>query len=301
MTLLTDKLRNIDLEKLYHFYLIFRERSIKKVSDHHPLSTSTLRHSLFTLEKKLDLKLYRPSKKTFIPTEDGIKLFELCRNIIEVVNSYQSELDKNENLEAKKDLVILTTTTIANYYLPAILKKYDECYPDLQIQVYCGPEYFLNLSNYAYDVIIAPKINNTSLVMKKLGNFAYKFYCSPHLKKQLGHLESPTELKGQNLLLFSGIHLLEENIIKQNKIKAISNSYPFLLHLCAQGLGILSCFNTKIFESLSLGIDIEEIFSDYITESEDVYFYYNRLTDKGKMVDNLFSLTDTFLEKQGII
>ncbi len=298
MTLSVEKLRNIDFEKLYHFYLIFRERSIKKVSDHHNLSTSTLRHSLLTLETKLDLKLYRPSKKTFIPTEDGVKFFELCRSIIEVVNTYQNESDKEEE---KKDFIILTTTTIANYYLPAILKKFDDYYPDVQIQVYCGPEYFLNLSNYAFDVIIAPKINNINLAIKKLGKFTYKFYCSPDLKKRLSHLKSPTELKDQNLLLLSGVHMLDEIIIKQNKIKAISNSYPFLLHLCAQGLGILSCFNTKIFESLHLNIDIQEIFSDYTTESEELYFSYNRLTDKGKMIDNLFSLTDHYLEGYEII
>jgi len=234
MKLLMEKLRNIDLEKLYHFYLIYRERSITKVADHNNLSISTLRHSLLTLETKLDLKLYTLSKKTFIPTEDGEELFNLCRNIVEVFNNYQNDLDKNKKSEEKKDFIILTTTTLANYYLPVILKKYDEFYPDVQVQVYCGPEYFLNISNYAFDVIIAPKINNINLVTKKLGKFIYKFYCSPDLKKHLDDIKSPLEMKDQNLLLFSGVHLLDESIIKQNKIKAISNSYPFLIHLCGQ-------------------------------------------------------------------
>jgi len=300
MTLSLEKLKNIDLEKLYHFYLIFRERSIKKVSDQHHISTSTLRHSLTTLENKLDLNLYQTSKKTFIPTDEGKKLFSLCRNIIEVVNTYQDDLDKNEKPKVQKDFIILTTTTLANYYLPAILKEYDEFYPDVEVKVYCGPEY-LNISNYnyAFDVIISPKINNTNLVMKKVGKFEYKFYCSPDLKQKLNHLKSPKDMKDQNLLMFSGQHYLSESIIKKNKIKAVSNSYPFLLHLCSQGHGILSCFNTKVFESLHIKVDIEEIFSDYITEVEDGYFYYNRLTDKMEMIEKLFSITTNFLKALG--
>ncbi len=298
MTLSIEKLKNIDLEKLYHFYLIFRERSIKKVSDHYHISTSTLRHSLTTLETKLDLKIYRPSKKMFIPTDEGKNLFELCRNLIEVLNTYQNEIDKDKALETKKDLIILTTTTFANYYLPVILKKYNEFYPDLQIQVHSGSEY-LNTSDYAFDVIIAPKINNVNLVIHKLDKFIYKFYCSPELKKKIGNIKSPSELKNQNLLLYSGQHLLDDNIIKNNKIKVVSNPYPFLLNLCSQGLGIISCFNIKVLNSLRLGIDIEELFSDYVTEMDYGYFYHHRLTDKADMIERLYSITYNYLKNIG--
>ena len=296
MSFSLENFRNIDLEKLNHFYLVFRARSIKKVTEEFKISSSTLRHSLSTIENKLGLKLYQTSKKSFIPTDDAKNLFELCKSLIEVTNSYQKGLIETPNVPLKEKLIIITTTTLANFYLPNILKRFDCYYPDVEVEVYCGPEY-MKLKDYAFDVIIGPEINNINLVKYQLGKAEYKLYCSSNLKKKLCNVNSPKELKGQNLLLFSGQHFLDPNLIHNNKVKVISNSYPFLLNMCHQGVGILSCFNIKALDALRIKLDIEELCPDYITETEQGYFYYNRFTDKGTIIRKLYNITEEYFKE----
>jgi DNA-binding transcriptional LysR family regulator len=296
MSFSLEKFKNIDLEKLNHFYLIFRERSIKKVSEEFNISSSTLRHSLSTIESKLELKLYQTSKKTFIPTDDAKNLFELCKSLIEVTNTYQKGLVGRSEGPLKENLIIITTTTLANFYLPNILKRFDNYHPEVEVKVYCGSEY-MKLKDYAFDVIIGPEINNINLVKYKIGKAEYKLYCSSTLKKKLAHINSPKELKGENLLLFSGEHFLDSNLIRNNKVKVISNSYPFLLNMCHQGLGILSCFNIKALHALRINLDIEELCPNYITETEQGYFYYNRFTDKGTIIRKLYNITEEYFKE----
>lgn len=291
-----EKLKNIDLEKLYHFYLIFRDRSIKKVSDQYGITVPTLRYSLSTIEKQLDIKLYQSSKKSFVPTEEGKDLFSLCRSIIESLNKYEEKKLNDPAKIVKKDLVIITTTTHANYYFPIILKRFREKHPNAEIKVYSGPEYY-NKPDYAFDVIVGPKVVNENLVQQKLGTFSYKFYCSSVLKQKLKHVTRPEDMTDQNLLMFSGQHLLSNEIIRKNNVVIATNSYPLLIHLCSLGVGILSCFDRKVLNKLNFQLDIEELFSDYATEVEEGYFYYNRFTDKSEMIDDLYEITSNFLKE----
>ena len=292
-----DSLKNIDLEKLYHFYLVYRERAIKKASDEHHISVSTLRHSLNTIEQKLGIKLSEPSKKSFIPTQDATELFQVTTDIIQIFNSSQSNLKAND-FEREDKIILVTTTTFANYYLPPIIKEFNEVFPNVTIEVLCGSEY-LRALNFAYDVIISPKINNTSLSMHQIGKFRFKFYCAKGVRDKYATVKTPGELKDANLLLFSGQHFLDERIIKNNKVRLISNSYPLLIHACMQGLGILSCFESKTLSNLGLNVDIVDMFPDYITEEDYGYFYYNRLTDKMEMIEQFFSITTNFLKEMG--
>jgi|GEM_PF-6376299 len=289
-----DDLKNIDIEKLNHFYLIYREKSILETSRKHDISLPILRHSLKTIELKLGIKLYYPSKRSFLPTEEAKDLFEFSEELINLLNKYKTTLPNNKvNKNEQRNLIIVTTTTIAHYYLPDYITIFLRDNPNVTVQIYSGPEY-VNNRDFAFDILIGPDLNESNLIKKKFKRFVFKFYCSKGLKVKLSNISSPFDLKDQQLLLFAGTHYIDQKIIDNNEKLITSNSYPFLISMCSQGLGILSSLEIKNLVKFYKFLDIEVIFEDYDSEVEISYFYFSRLNKNVELINSFFNLINEY-------
>jgi len=286
-----EGLKNLDIEKLNHFSLVFKEHSIKKASEKYNINARILRHSLDTIEKKLSIKLYHASKKSFLPTEEAVHLFNFCNDFINLLNRYNDQFfNKGIIKDNKREIIIVTTTTLAHYFLPKIVTHFLLNKPNVSIKLYAGPEYIQN-RNFAFDILLAGNLDSEYLIKRKLGSFYYQFYGNTAMKEHLSDIQDPKDLKNQNLLLFAGDHLIDSHIILNNNAKIISNSYPFLLEMCNNGVGIVSCFNFKKLSVLYENSDMMPIISNYYSEIEDTFFYFNSHSDKLDLIEELYSLS----------
>lgn len=281
-----DDLKNIDIEKLNHFYLVFKTRSTKEASAKYNIALPVLRHSLKTIEKKLNIKLSHASKKAFYPTDAAMDLFELCSDLINLINNHKNKIDLKLEKEIKRELVIVTTTTLAHFFLPEILEAFAKKHPLVSVKVYAGPEY-VNNREFAFDLLLAGNLGDGDLIKKKFRTFHYHFYCSSKLYNTLKHLKTPMDIQGQNLLLFAGEHFLEDGFIKNNNVKFISNSYPFLINMCHMGCGIISSIDFNSLNKLYKNFDLVPLFENHVTEVDDAYLYFSRHSAKIDLIEDL--------------
>lgn len=284
-----DDLKNIDIEKLNHFYLVFKTRSTKEAAIKYNISPPVLRHSLKTIEKKLNLKLSHASKKGFYPTNAAMDLFELCNDLINLISSHKGKIDLKLEKEVNREFIIVTTTTLAHYFLPEILEVFAKKHPLVTVKVYSGPEY-VNNREFAFDLLLAGNLGAGDLIKKKFKTFHYHFYCSPEFYETIKHIKKPSDLKGQDLLLFTGEHFLDDDFIKQNNVKFVSNSYPFLINMCHMGCGILSSIDFKSMNKFHNNIHLVPLFESHITEIDYGYLYFSRHSAKIDLIEDIESL-----------
>lgn len=275
-----DKLKNIDIEKLNHFYMVFKYKSFTQAAKQSQIPAHVLRHSLKMIETKLDIKLRHPNKQNFFPTDAAKDLFPLCENLINVINAHKETLNIGLSETLQREFTIITTTTFAHFYLPPILKEFADLNPHVTIRVLCGPEY-TNNREFTFDVMLANNLEYPGLIKKKIADCVYHFYAAPKVVQTLQDLKNIKALEGQNLLLFSGEHFLDEQIIQKNKVRFVSNSYPFLVKMCEMGTGLLSFFQF----SSKTAPKLEKIFNTYVTEKEETYLYYNRFNANIDLVE----------------
>lgn len=298
MAFSTVNIRNVDIEKLNHFYLIYRAKSIIDAARKNEIDVNVLRHSLRTIEKKLNTKLFHAKNKDFSPTPDGLSLYKICEEIVNLFNKFNNSIfQEDKSAVIKQDFIIVASTTLAHFVLPEILLTLSEMHPELSIHVYSGPEYFSN-PDFVFDVRYGPKTFEKSFVNRKMQSFKYYLYVNTELKKRLSHIKSVDALKNQDLLIFSGQHLVDKKIIEKNNIKFLSSSYPLLVEMCSRGLGILSIFNIKDLNETYGQFDLVPLFDNYVSEDAEGSFCFSRLNSKQKIIEDFYKIVTNFLENR---
>lgn len=284
------KLRKVDLDKLINFYTLFRHGSIAKASAATNVPANTYYYDLRVLEEAFDTKLYMGGKKNWVLTEEGIKLAELSREILnklEVIKDTHNEFLTGE-------IVIHTTVTLGLHYLPTILQEFSQKYPSIKVKLLLGPEYLS--SRYSeFDIRIASYVDNrVDLSQQLLKTFEYGYFASKGYIEKFGIPKSEDELINHSLLLFTGEHYLPENIIHGSKHIIEANSYPTLVELCLKDLGIcslsLDIYSLLLKENKTKYSSLQRILPNIISESDKVHFSFFRFTSKEKPIRDMYEI-----------
>jgi DNA-binding transcriptional LysR family regulator len=83
------------------------------------------------LEKELDVSLFDRAGRTMIPTDAGHRLYDLARQILNLVDEIRSEVGQ-KTTRTKGTLRIATSTVPAETILPKLLESFRQSHPDVR-------------------------------------------------------------------------------------------------------------------------------------------------------------------------
>ena len=116
--------KNNRLQQLRGFCVAAEFQSLTKAAKTLKLSHSSISLQIKSLERDLEVKLFDRNGPSIKLTEDGKKLYQISRSLVEGID-HIPKIFKNQKNEIKKtELKLAANTTTLNFVLPGLLKKF---------------------------------------------------------------------------------------------------------------------------------------------------------------------------------
>lgn len=266
------------LQQLDIFLVTAQTLSITTAAQKLKVSKPAVSQAIKQLETELKVPLFFRSTRFMRLTEEGKKLMLQCQRL-------QAEMLMTHNLIEEFHqqpgglLRISSSPYFAESLLPIYLKKYNELYPNVNIEIIVE-ERIPDLDKENIDLVFgvswpAP----LDVVAKKIMQTRYVLCATPIYLKKYGSPKKLQDLLQHRLLKHSGrpddvVALQNDlNISLQNQIKLNSTS---LIKICAmQSMGIGQLHEYMVREELKKGI-LKEILIDAFLPVTDIYVYYKK-------------------------
>lgn len=126
----------MELRVLNYFLTVAREKTISKAAEVLHLSQPTLSKQLKDLEDELGVQLFIRGNREISLTEDGVYLQNRGKEILSLVDTTTSNLQKNEVIGG--DIMIGSGETQAFRFLSTILNDLMGKYPDINVHIFSG-------------------------------------------------------------------------------------------------------------------------------------------------------------------
>ena len=126
---------NINFELYKLFYYVCKYKNITKASQYLMISQPGISKAIKNLEEQLNCTLFIRNKNGVVLTEEAEILYDELKNAIEIIDNAENKLREAINLECGT-LNIGVSKTITEKYLMPYLKKFNEEYPNININIH---------------------------------------------------------------------------------------------------------------------------------------------------------------------
>ena len=181
----------MNLEYLRNFIKLVHYQSFSELAKDIKISQSTLSHQLSQIEKDFGVTLIDRTTKKFELTEEGKVALKYAKNIIDLYDKCQNELNKFKEIKIEK-IVISASTIPGSQILPKYIADFRDKNPNANFKV------LINNSEKSLETISKDladfagigsfmDYNKDNFDFLKIGEDEIKFICSPNhelLKKQ---------------------------------------------------------------------------------------------------------------------
>lgn len=122
------------LRYMDYAYAVYKEKSFTKAAEKLYISQPSLSLTIKKLEKEIGGPVFERCGKEITLTEIGEKYIKAVEQVIYIKKNFENEID--DLLKLKRGTVIIGSTTfLASYLLPDILKSFHRQYPDIKIDL----------------------------------------------------------------------------------------------------------------------------------------------------------------------
>ena len=124
------------LEELKTFIAVVEHKNFTRAGEYLNLSQPSVSTHIKNLESSFDVTLINRSvkQKNICITENGYKLYEKAKEIINLLDITYIEVKDNNN-SLKGTLKVGTSLTIGEYFLPKFLSIFSKKYPDIDVEI----------------------------------------------------------------------------------------------------------------------------------------------------------------------
>ena len=124
------------LEELKTFIAVVEHKNFTRAGEYLNLSQPSVSTHIKNLESSFDVTLINRSvkQKNICITENGYKLYEKAKEIINLLDITYIEVKDNNN-SLKGTLKIGTSLTIGEYFLPKFISIFSKKYPDIDVEI----------------------------------------------------------------------------------------------------------------------------------------------------------------------
>ena len=124
----------MNLKQLEAFVQVAEGGSFSRAAKELYLTQPTISAHIAPLEKELNVRLFIRNTKEVSLSEDGKELYKYAKPMMDLEHKIEERFGSGEE-PGKHCITIAASTVPAQYLLPAILKRYNEKYPEEQLKI----------------------------------------------------------------------------------------------------------------------------------------------------------------------
>ncbi len=289
------------------FLEVLESGSFTNAADKLNIPKANISRKVSRLEKDLGVTLLERTTRSQKLTEQGKIFIEHCRKIKAEVDLAQSNVAESLK-EISGPLKVGTSVGVAHEILKDKVFKFLRDHSDLSLDLVLTNKR-VDLVADGYDILVrVGKLNDSSLVARKLGTIQRHMYCHPRIEKEFGVNRSIEQLKSMRFLLMGSIQ--KDNLVKIYKNGKKANEIEFkaykslfiddfslLKQAAVDGLGVVILPSYMCREEVKKK-KLVKILPEWGMLPVDVYAMYPKYRSKIKKVNVFLEfLNETFLEK----
>jgi len=263
-------------EGIKEFVYVAESGSFTQASKKLAISTAQVSRQISALEKRLKIKLfYRTTRKVSL-TEEGHIFYQHCRGVLDGLDAAEQAIT---NLQSKPQGKIKLTApvTYGEQQILPLMNDFMQKYGDLEVTAYLSNQQ-LDLIEEGYDLAIRlGKLNDSSLIAKKLGSRTNYVCASPAYLERYGCPHSLSELNQHSCLLGSLDYWHFKDAGRDRNIRVTGrlryNSGSALVDAALKGLGIVQLPDYYIEQHLAQG-SLVTLLDNYRAPDDGVWVVY---------------------------
>jgi DNA-binding transcriptional LysR family regulator len=263
---------NENWEDLKYFMALAKERRLQRAAKLIKSNHSTVYRRINNFEAKFDVKLFESTPMGYFLTPAGEELYRKLEGLEEKMDTVFSSIQGLEN-ELKGRILITTTPSIAQTFLPPIIKTFKKKWPELLVDLKVSNQFY-NLSKREADIAIRPASEvPLHLIGRNLGELNFGIYAS---KKYLNTAVVGDDFideinKHHFIALDESLEHLKSKQWLDSKLEDDSKVYKvddltIMAEMCNAGVGLalLPHYFTKNYKGLELVYQPKEFVGSHI-------------------------------------
>lgn len=249
---------DIQLNDIALFVEVVQRKSFSQAADALNIPAATLSRRVTELERGLGTPLLIRSTRKLSLTEAGALYFERCRHAIEQARTAHEQL-LDISSQAKSRLRISMPVSLAQLFLPAILRDFHAKHPEIECDLDLSAQPVDPISN-PFDLVLRfGEQPDSNLISRKIVLMEHHLYAAPSYLERYGEPLTPADLTHHECLrpattqdaslwvLRSGKNTERVNVSG----RFAANNIGLLGRMAAQGLGITPLL---VFEAMGKAI-----------------------------------------------
>ena len=269
-----------DLNDMMVFLAVVETGSFTLAADRLNIPKANISRKVSRLEERLKVTLLTRSTRSQHLTEAGESYLRHCKQIHEQIDLAEASVCEMLN-EVKGNIKVGTSVTIGQQILKPTLSNFLFQYPEINIDLNLVNRR-VNFIEEGFDLIIrVGKLDDSSLIGKKLGSIERKLFSSPEYFKHRQQPQLIEQLIDHDLLLISALNTNNKLTLFSEKVEHVLTASPRLLvddyailkQSVLDGLGVAVLPDYMCTNELQSGA-LVEVLPEWLAESVDVYALY---------------------------
>lgn len=257
------------LDRMSLFVRIVERRSFSDAAADLGVGRSTATEAIKVLERSLGARLLERTTRHVTPTLDGQEYYQRCLSILANVEEAQGLF---RNLSPAGLLRIDAHGYLTRTFLLPRLPEFLERYPELNLH-FGQTDRFVDLVREGVDCVIrAGELNDSSMIMRHLGDIEEVTIASADYIRKYGRPETPDDLDGHQMVGFVSSRTGEAMPLEfqiEGKVRYVNlpsrvtaNNSNTVAELARLGFGIMQAPRYHFAAELARGT-LKELLPDY--------------------------------------
>lgn len=269
------------IESMKLYCCIIETGQLSLAADQFNLSKGAVSKQLSKLESYLGGRLINRTTRRLAPTEIGLNYYERAKQIIESVAEAECIVNGLTS-EPQGLLKINAPMSFGSHNLGELVAIFQIKYPKVNVNITLSDRK-VDLLEEGYDLVIRiAKLEDSSLIARRLALCPIVICASPAYLKENGEPKTPEDLKNHNCLTYAYAHSLKTWSLfnKKGEKKQIAikgnleaNNGQFLGDAMKHGLGI-TLIPTFVVEDMIKNHQAKVILPDWQPHSPDISILY---------------------------
>jgi len=263
-------------EGISEFVYVAENESFTLASKKMAISTAQVSRQITALEKRLNIKLfYRTTRKVSL-TEEGRIFYQHCRSVLDGLEAAERAIT-NLQLKPQGKIKLTAPVTYGERQILPLVNNFIQRYRDVEVSAYLSNRQ-IDLAEDGYDLAIRlGKLNDSSMMAKKLATRTNYVCASPHYLDKHGIPHSISELSMHSCLLGSLDYWHFSELDKEKSIRVTGrlryNSGYSLTDAALKGLGIVQLPDYYVQQYLQSG-ELVALLENYRAPDEGIWAVY---------------------------
>ncbi|MEM5530099.1 LysR family transcriptional regulator [Gammaproteobacteria bacterium AS21] len=263
-------------EGISEFVYVAENESFTLAAKKMAISTAQVSRQISALEKRLNIKLFYRTTRQVSLTQEGRIFYQHCRTVLDGLDAAERAIT---NLQSKPQGKIKLTApvTYGEQQVLPLVNNFMQRYSDIQVSAYLSNQQ-VDLVEGGYDLAIRlGKLNDSSMMAKKLATRANHVCASPAYLDKYGIPHSLSELDKHSCLMGTLDYWQFVDASRERNIRVSGrlryNNGSGLVDAALKGLGIVQLPDYYVQHHLQSGALIS-VLENYRAPNEGIWALY---------------------------